>query len=474
MSTTQATTPGDPPPNSDARADLERSNPRHDEPVPDEALRERLLADCREFVEPQLIERETRLIPVVLNLIHHARPWRKVSDPRSGAAIKAGLWRVFSPGTVLATGGVATLVISLATLLLLAQQNERLDQQTYVTDAGRSGSLVSELGSVMAAVTEYAASVCVMTDKASQALRCWPDYQTPFRKEFVERYEAASASKTDRAPPKIDFFHSQMASTAESEGDRPPRLPLSPQLQGRLAVLVDALRPYRYLNFPDARPPAEKVDSLGLLSAGLAMLGGAAGGERPQLSARPASPERGLLLASLVQMGINLESGLAFSMNWEYAYIESPAFRDVWLRRRNFKHATFRCAEFAGANLESSSFRWADLHGATFMGEKTQLAAVSFRDADLTRSKFLLARLPSASNFEGADLRDVDLHEATTTEPKFLETLQAKARNFDASSWRMVGADVAPVSPGQSPQRQTFRIEHASGSQLGLAPINCR
>lgn len=440
-----------------------------------EDIRSQILRECRSQWEPQLIEREARLIPVLMNLINYARPWRKDSDPRSTAAIKATLWRVFSPGTALAAGGVFTLLVSIATLILLSQQNEKLDQQTYVADAGRSASLISELGSVMGAVMAYANEVCTAPAKGG-ARRCWSDYQVPFRSDFVDGYKVneASGQNTPSGRP-IDFYASQIASTSDPDRQRPPLLPLAPQIAGRLWVLVSALRPYRYVEFPDVNAIPPRIQS-GWIETALSTLRSSLDTDRPTIAPHPLSPERGQILASLVQLGVNLESGIAYNLSWEYAYIESPKFADIWLRHRNLANASLKCGDFTGANLQFSSFRHANLHGAQFIGERTSLVGVNFQGADLSRAKFLGVRLPRARTFESADLHEVDLHEATTTESSFLEQLAIKARHFQKNAWRLVPIEESLVAANASPVPlpKLYRLEHVSGQQLGLTPKACR
>lgn len=80
-----------------------------------------------EVQDRQLVASEHRLPHVVWNLIKY---WRTNDNLRRTAAIKAAIWRVFLPSTVIVAGGLVATAIAVWTLLEMQKQTTEIAAQT--------------------------------------------------------------------------------------------------------------------------------------------------------------------------------------------------------------------------------------------------------------------------------------------------------------------------------------------------------
>ncbi|HET9642423.1 MAG TPA: hypothetical protein VFP68_03475 [Burkholderiaceae bacterium] len=88
---------------------------------------EERLKRLEEGTDVEFIRREVRFIPAIVNLWRYFRPFGSGDDARSRAALTAFLWRLFSPGSAAAAGGLVMLGLTAAQVLLISQQNQKLD-----------------------------------------------------------------------------------------------------------------------------------------------------------------------------------------------------------------------------------------------------------------------------------------------------------------------------------------------------------
>jgi len=129
----------------------------------------------------------------------------------------------------------------------------------------------------------------------------------------------------------------------------------------------------------------------------------------PTLTAKAASPERGILIAGLAALNVNF---LPFSyprasFQGAIAYRLSAVGAD--LKGANLSGADLRAASFGDANLEYANLSVADLSGADL--SRANLSVADLRGADLRRARLVGTSLSNA-NLSGADLSSAVLGHA--------------------------------------------------------------
>ncbi len=102
-------------------------------------------------IEARLLEQEHRPFSLLKNFFNRKK-WDK-QDPRRKAVKVAILWRLFfSPGTVAAAGGFIA-ILSLMVLVwqtrVLIEQNEKINDQTYLIEAQRRATLQFEISEIL-------------------------------------------------------------------------------------------------------------------------------------------------------------------------------------------------------------------------------------------------------------------------------------------------------------------------------------
>ncbi len=152
---------------------------------------------------------------------------------------------------------------------------------------------------------------------------------------------------------------------------------------GRLISLSKMLKPYKYL-------------------------------ENDSLIERVISPERGYLLVSLLETGINLNATSRSRSNGklinrlDFTYAE---LRDIALKGADLMEINLSNADLRQSNLTGTDLKKADLSNARL--NNTNLSYTSFNEADLENALFVNAILDRAdfskADLTGSDLRNVSL-----------------------------------------------------------------
>lgn len=152
---------------------------------------------------------------------------------------------------------------------------------------------------------------------------------------------------------------------------------------GRLISLSKMLKPYKYL-------------------------------ENDSLIERVISPERGYLLVSLLETGINLNATSRSRSNGklinrlDFTYAE---LRDIALKGADLMEINLSNADLRQSNLTGTDLKKADLSNARL--NNTNLSYTSFNEADLENAIFVNAILDRAdfskADLTGSDLRNVSL-----------------------------------------------------------------
>lgn len=399
-------------------------------------------------LEAQLIEQDHRWVSVWLNLYHsflsHAR-----GDPRRAAALKAVLWRFFSPATAVGIGvsvvSVIGLLLALQANYLLAVQNRKLDQQTFLNEAQRRAGLTAEFASIMQQVGR-------------------------------EKAEIQARKKTAHKAGK-------------DQPDEPKLLRLSQDTVLRIVVLSRFARPYYYLELTgdkevylgDAPRTArnqqetQRTRSKGLLGWLNQLLdidaGPAKDNTSPQLIAKPLSPERGQLLVSLSYSQVDMLQ-LAEAVDFSGADL-----RKVILVQNRFGQTNLSGADFSQAFLLDVDLTSANLHNANF--REACLDAVDFTGAQLRGAVFSGAHLfsvivPRPDVLAGADLTDANLHGMYVIGEGWLNQLVTQPdapRGIERDGWELEAA-----KPPRGKERQNdkwFIVTRKQGMGKLPRPDSC-
>ncbi len=165
---------------------------------------------------------------------------------------------------------------------------------------------------------------------------------------------------------------------------------LSNQTIGRIIALSLALKPYRYL-------------------------------DGDTLINNPISPERGQLLISLTNLGLDTTTLLKIARKGNFSQAElinvklsSANLKSIDLRGANLTYANLMGANFEGADLRGADLREVDLRKADLRG--TDLSGANLRGANLIQANLRDAYLQGTNlrdaYLQGINLRDADLRNA--------------------------------------------------------------
>ncbi|MBR9846692.1 MAG: pentapeptide repeat-containing protein [Algicola sp.] len=230
---------------------------------------------------------------------------------------------------------------------LINAQNNRLDQQTYLQEADRRAALIFELTSILDEVDEE-------MDGAKYQLEA---SRTRYITQQGESIQSIGRRERRRNRDTLEVYT------------------LSDRLAGRIVSLTRSLRPYRYLN-----------------NDGI-------------LIRTPLSPEKGQLLTSLLDSGIDMEdlnhnNGLDFS----YSDLSKVQLENVNLIHSELKYSSFVEASIFGnfyySKFDFSNFTKANLRGSIF---GCSFVNSIMTEADLSNCDFI------DSYFENTDLRYANL-----------------------------------------------------------------
>lgn len=166
---------------------------------------------------------------------------------------------------------------------------------------------------------------------------------------------------------------------------------------GRLISLSKMLKPYKYL-------------------------------ENDSLISRVTSPERGYLLVSLLETGINLNTTARSRSNGRL--IERLDFTYAELRNLSLKGADLIQIDLSNADLRNSSFNGIDFEKANLQNtwlHETNLTYASLKEANLEHAVLQNAILDYA-NLQNANLSSTDLRNVTLVKTKLLDADFTNAR----------------------------------------------
>lgn len=175
---------------------------------------------------------------------------------------------------------------------------------------------------------------------------------------------------------------------------------LTPRLEGRINALSRSLRPYQFLE------------------------------EGGFLTETPISPERGQLVVSL------LESGIDLSNIWRIGNFLYSDLNDAELADKDMSGAILFGSRFRRANLKNAILAGAQLHQVDFTD--ANLAGTDFRQAQLFSTDFSGALLPEARLFDGANLISARFVGARVPDNTWIERLleTSAVHEMNAEDWR--------------------------------------
>ncbi|RXG20842.1 pentapeptide repeat-containing protein [Leeuwenhoekiella aequorea] len=218
-----------------------------------------------------------------------------------------------------------------------------------------------------------------------------------------------------------------MLQEINTEISRDPQNKLNDATAGRLIALSKILKPYRYL-------------------------------ENDSLTKNIVSPERGYLLISLLETGINLRSTARSRANG--ILLERIDFTYSELRNVTLKKADLIEIDLSHADMRNSSFNGTDFENATFYNasiSQADLSYTSFKNADLRNAKLENSILDyanlqkadlSSSNLKNVSLLKTVLKEATLKNAIVHKTFERDAKmqlNKDQSEWLFSNYEVTEI-----------------------------
>ena len=218
-----------------------------------------------------------------------------------------------------------------------------------------------------------------------------------------------------------------MLQEINTEISRDPQNKLNDATAGRLIALSKILKPYRYL-------------------------------ENDSLTKNIVSPERGYLLISLLETGINLRSTarsrangiLLERIDFTYSELRNVTLKKADLIEIDLSHADMRNSSFNGTDFEKAIFYNASISQADL--SYTSLKNADLRNATLENSILDYANLQkadlSSSNLKNVSLLKTVLKEATLTNAIVHKTFERDARmqlNKDQSEWLFSNYEVTEI-----------------------------
>ena len=417
-----------------------------DNPSPElQQLRQELSAH-KEELDLELIRRESRWVPVVLNLLQHFSLRQFSRDSKSNAAATAALWKLFSPGTAAAAGGLLVLVLTALQLLLLHRQEAKLDQQTHLMQAQTNVVLGAQLGAILEALANHTEKTCLdpsfheRLDEMAMG-RCWSDLTTSTQRSQWYNCSLLQSENKWQDLPKTAKLHcpiytdplaqhpSFAASQARPHPSDGPFLPIPGNLSIRIGAFTRTVQPYRFLDssresesIGSKSDPGQKSVAAGFLNLLTSTQ------EPPQLMPRSLSPERGVLLNQLVRLGFELDEKHDFDFRAAYAY-ESKL---VGIRMQRISDAMLPKAQVSGSSI--SKIANSDIPCGTFFNTKIG----SIIGGAFDGASFSSAILPKAAQFKPKSVRHADFDQATVFEVDFLEQVSKHAiQGFEPTMWKV-------------------------------------
>lgn len=355
---------------------------------------------------------------------------------------------------------IAALAIipSALSLLLLWQQNKKIDLQILIASSAQARENQTEISLLATDIKKFSDTFCSGNSKATPLLdvvskterkrqepsnwhmllhECWSDQRTEtpisrrnwlqdlrgFQPEKIETLEELNFGDTDGD----NTYHSDLLPPDYLLG---MALPLSRDLQQRVSTLAATLRPYRML--------LDKAEN----------------DQSPQLTNNLYSPEKGSLLRVLGTHTLAVNA-----LNAAQAWAPATQLTDLTWHRTSLANAMMECANFSG-----SVFSSADLSGGRFVLARFDYADLrqvsGWRNADFTYASFRGALLPEAKKLDVASLEGVDFNgaivQSATWHKDLAPKLAADVQRADPDQKELIDYAYKPL---MDPLSVDFRIQ---------------
>jgi hypothetical protein len=290
-----------------------------------------------------------------VNLWRYFRPFGSGDDARSRAALTAFLWRLFSPGSAAAAGGLVMLGLTAAQVLLISQQNQKLDQQTYLAEASRRGALTAEFAALSERVgTERGESM------KSGAVIPW--------KRF-----------------KVDAMHFRLGESTLA----------------RLSAFTRSAKAYHYLDLDASQEPKVATTLSERWNRWLTNVTALSGSATPapRLNSVPLSPERGQTLSFLSTNAVDLSEASTWGLDFSQADLRSVQLVGTKAPTLNLARADLSESTLLALDLAAADLRGVDLRRACW--QEGDLSRAKFKNADLRGAYVNDVALPTGDQLAG-------------------------------------------------------------------------
>ena len=236
----------------------------------------------------------------------------------------------------------------------IEHQNQRLDQQTYLQEAERRGSLVFLFSNIMDAINN--------------------ELQDRTKKDSIRMLSPQLIGR-------IIALSSRLKPYKYLENDSLINLPLSPERGQLLVSLVESNLDSSSSRFIFGKGNFSHADLRGVILRGANLVGATFG-------TRYASTYY-LYDDEMLFTGINLTKA-----NLENADLTRANLSNANLTKSNLKNASMEESNLDSANLSNANFSYANLAGANL--SNAILTNTTFNKADLSRVKFIKSKLTNA------------------------------------------------------------------------------
>ena len=257
---------------------------------------------------------------------------------------------------------------------LIVAQNDKIEIQSHLMESERRAALVFELSSILDEMDEELDALSA-TFEADSGMSL-EAYHLSLKDSFPTTKTAIAELNERMAPYSATYSYFKEAEESTLQ------FYLSGLLVGRIIALNKAFKPYRYLD------------------------------EQGKLTTSMRSPERGQMLISLIESGIDL-SEILLKADFGYADLPGATFRSYGSNNEGFialnyidlSNAFLRGARFDMCTLANSVF--SDVKGEDLTFYRSDLDNASFYRAELQGAYFSSCRMWGTA-FEGANLNGTE------------------------------------------------------------------
>lgn len=325
---------------------------------------------------------------------------------------------------------VVMLGIVFVQAMLLRDQNKKIDEQIYISQAAPSWQALPQIQQLAIKLRTDAGKVCLDMKRLHKEAKVVGDLMHPPCWSDLFRLPVSATSRYEW----LKVWNLQQGNTSQANrfGEYMGMLRYQDEPSRPFDIQSFAFGPNAYLA-PDAEATAiaEVITDAMLPYRSLDSKSGADDGA-PRLSARPISRERALVLKQF------LNNGYRPVGNFEGSMLDNIELHNVQLAGIRLRDASLKCALITHSDLSGAAFNGADLSNARF--DTTDLRFSTFRGAIVDDVSFEKTLMPSSHEFTPISLRGANLEGAIVGEPDWLKTLaeaQPAIAGYSVSEWEL-------------------------------------